>query len=114
MRKWTVWKDRSDITNMKKVFEIPTNLSQKAHGDYITEIYKVYYKMLFWTRHKVWFKTVKTKKIMRIILVTSPNPLNECDKVFLKRKGFKLNAPGCTVDSCLRCHPTSTWRLAPV
>jgi hypothetical protein len=114
MRKWTVWKDRSDITTMKKVFEFPANLSQKAHGEFITEIYQVYYKMLFWTKHKVWFKLVKSKKTFRVILVPSPHALSECDKVFLARKGFKITAPGCDRDSCLRCRPGRTYSLAPV
>lgn len=92
-----------DIQSMKWVYILPASMSAKDHSDWLQQMYQTFYRLMFLTRHKVWFKNLKTKTQTRVILVPSPHPLSKCDLMFLKDKGYPIKAKGCNRDSCFRC-----------
>ena len=93
-----------DILTLKWVYIFPTNMPVGLKNDWQKEMYETYYRLMFLTRRKVWFKNKKTKKEHRVVLVPSPHALSSCDLLFLKRKGFPVKTKGCDRDTCFACH----------
>src|SRR5580765_5439915 len=109
-RELTLQGDENDITTLKKVYILPTTIPATLKSQWLTTMYESFYRLMFLTKRKVWMKTTKTKKELRIILVPSPHPLSECDKMWLKKKGFRIKAKGCDRDSCFTCRQGLTLK----
>jgi|KBSMisStaDraftv2_1062788.scaffolds.fasta_scaffold893028_2 hypothetical protein len=92
-----------DITTLKWVYVMPTKISVATRTETRRAMYETFYRLMFLTKRKVWLKTKKSKREERVILVPSPHGLSDCDRMFLKKKGFPIKTEGCSRDSCFRC-----------
>lgn len=106
--------DLQDITSLKWVYILPKNLASGMRTEWLKQLYETYYRMMFLTKRKVWFKNRRTSLELRIVLVPSLHPLSKCDKMFLKKKGFPILANGCNRDSCRQCRNDFGVRLKEV
>lgn len=77
------------------------------------DLYETFYRLMFLTKRKVWFKTKKTKQEHRIVLVPSQHALSKCDRMFLKKKGYPIKTKGCNRDSCFQCRDNNGFRFRP-
>jgi hypothetical protein len=104
-RAFPIQGDPTSIQTLKWVYILPKNMPVGERSTWIHEMYESYYRLMFLTKRKVWFKTKDTKTEQRIILVPSPHLLSKCDSMFLKKKGFPVKTDGCNRDSCFQCRP---------
>lgn len=102
-RAFTIQGNPNDIVTLKWVYIFPHRTAVGTKAEWQKEMYESYYRLMFLTRHKVWFKNKRTKNEHRVVLVASPYKLNSCDLLFLKRKGFPVIANGCDRDTCFAC-----------
>jgi hypothetical protein len=93
-----------DIVTLKWVYVFPHDTPVGVKNDWLKEMYETYYRLMFLTRRKVWFKNKRGKKEHRVVLVPSPHALSSCDLLFLKKKGFPIKTQGCSRDTCFACH----------
>jgi len=92
-----------DITTLKWVYLYPHTMTVGEKSDWRKDMYETYYRLMFITGRKVWFKNKRTKTESRTILVPSPLKLSGCDLTFLKKRGFPVTKYGCTRDTCFTC-----------
>jgi hypothetical protein len=74
-----------------------------------------YWRLLFLTRHNVWFKNVfrdEAKKIHHGALLHSvdQHPISVCTRHMLFEKGYPVKDGRCKVDTCFICYPSNELR----
>jgi chemotaxis protein CheY-P-specific phosphatase CheC len=102
-RAFQIQGDPQDITTLKWVYILPSNILQTDRKKTLEDLYQTFHRMMFLTNRKVWFKNRRTQIEQRIMLVPSPHLLSKCDKMFLKKKGYPVKTNGCERDSCRQC-----------